>query len=451
VLEVLADAIERLDIDPDRVSLQGSSMGGMGAYRLGVLYPDLWASILPHVGTGVAYREVLFPNLRNVPVLQINGFLDSGQLGPPSEGDADRLDELGYEYHYWLVNDRGHECPAYYRSVFEHAALDFTRNPNPHQVVYAVDPALFNVDPTQGLDLRYDSAYWVSGIEVSDDGTPGTVDFVSNALPHSTETIERNEVTRNNQVDGQDLWGPNPAFAPGWSPAHPNGESWRERWLVRVPSSAEPTSNDLQANLTNIGALTLDLNRAGIGAGEDCTIDVSTDSAVTITLNGLGPNAGVVRQGVLLGAVDSQGQATFELPSGDHQVMVINATFVLSDLTISPDHIKAYSIQDHEITVSVEVTNNSLVPGTYQAVLQLNGAQINSKDTQKLDGGKSETVSFTVKVKEAGTYSIAVGELSGTLKIGYRGFMLSAIIGGIEALALIASVVFFGWRFRKIA
>jgi pimeloyl-ACP methyl ester carboxylesterase len=452
VLEVLADAIERLDIDPDRVSLQGSSMGGVGAYRLGVLYPDLWASILPHIGTGVAYRAILFPNLRNVPVMQINGFLDSGQLGPPSEGDADRLDELEYDYHYWLVNDRGHEAPAYYRCVFEHAALDFTRNPNPHQVVYAVDPALFNVDPTQGLDLRYDSAYWVSGIEVGDDAMPGTVDVVSNALPHSTETVERNEVTRNNQVDGQDLCGPNPAFAPGWSTAHPDGESWRERWLVRVPSSAEPTTNDLQTKLTNIGAVTLDLNRAGIGAGEECTIDVSSDSAVTITLNGLGPNAGVVRQGVLLRAVDSQGQATFDLPAGDHQVVAVtHATFVLSNLTISPDHIKAYSIQDHEITVSVEVTNNSLVPGTYEAVLQLNGAQIDSKDTQKLDGGASETVSFTIKVKEAGTYSIAVGELSGTFKIGYRGFMLSAIIGGIEAFVLIAGAIFFVWRSRKIA
>jgi len=177
---------------------------------------------------------------------------------------------------------------------------------------------------------------------------------------------------------------------------------------------------------------------------------VSTDSAVTITLNGLGPNAGVVRQGVLLGAVDSQGQATFDLPAGDHELMVTHATFVLSNLTISPDHIKAYSIQDHEITVSVEVTNNSLVPGTYQAVLQLNGAQIDSKDTQELEGGASETVSFTIKVKEAGTYTIAVGELSGTFKIGYHGFMLTSIIGGIEAFALIAGAILFGWRSRKI-
>jgi pimeloyl-ACP methyl ester carboxylesterase len=528
VLEVLADAIKRLGIDPDRVSLQGSSMGGVGAYRLGVLYPDLWASILPHVGTGVTYREILFPNLRNVPVLQINGFLDSGQLGPPSEGDADRLDELEYEYHYWLVYDRGHECPAYYRCVFEHASLDFTRNPNPYQVIYTVDPSLFNVNPTWGLDLRYDSAYWVSGIEVSDDSTPGTVNIVSNALPHSTETIERGEVTRNNQVDGQDLCGPNPAFAPGWSTAHPDGESWLERWLVREPGTPEATSNHLQANLTNIGALTLDLNRAGIAAGEECTIDVSTDSAVTITLTGLHRNAGVVLGGTLLRAANAQGQATFELPAGDHELVVTHATFVLSDLTISPDSIKAYAVKDHKIDVSVEVTNSSLVPGTYRVVLQVDGSEKASTNVT-LDGGASQTVSFTTKAKTAatysvrisplvasgltifprepeagetvtisatventgivdwsdkvilkfngeeidsqdlflkggdsetvtfvvthegsGTYTIEVGELSGTFKIGYRGFMMSAIVGGIMAVALIAGAVFYGWRSRKV-
>jgi len=527
VLEVLADAIKRLGINPDRVSLQGSSMGGMGAYRLGVLYPDLWASILPHVGTGVAYREVLFPNLRNVPVLQINGFLDSGQLGPPSKEDADRLDQLEYEYHYWLVYDRGHECPAYYRCVFERASLDFTRNPNPYQVVYTVDPALFNINPALGLDLRYDSAYWVSGILVSDDSMPGTVNIMSNALPHSTETIERGETTRNNKDDGQDLCGPNPAFAPGWSSAHPEGESWLERWLVRVPGTAQPTSNHLEADLTNIGAVTLDLNRAGIAAGKECTINVSTDSDVTVTLAGLHRNAGVVLEGTLLGAANAEGQAAFELPPGDHELVVTHATFELSNLTINPDRIKAYSVKDHKIAVSLDVTNSSIVPGTYRVVLQVDGKETASTNVT-LDGGKSQTVSFTTKAKTAatysvrisplvasgvtifprepasgetvtitatvtntgivdwsdkvvlkfdgeeidsqdlflkggdsetvvfmvthegsGTYTMEVGELSGTFRIGYRGFMMSVIAGSIMASALIVGGAILYWRSRK--
>jgi hypothetical protein len=306
--------------------------------------------------------------------------------------------------------------------------------------VYSVDAKKFNVDPALGLDLRYDGAYWVNGIVVRDDSQEGTVDVTSLAIADrewiATEIEEAGDGTT-------DLCG-------NVLPEEHQGVTWILHGRKLEPGDPQPTSNVLNATLTNVGTVAFDLERAGITAGEECTINVSTDSAVTITLNGLGPNAGVVRQGVLLGAVDSQGQATFELPAGDHQVMVTDATFVLSNLTISPDHIKAYSIQDHEITVSVEVTNNSLVPGTYEAVLQLNGAQINSKDTQKLDGGKSETVSFTVKVKEAGTYSIAVGELSGTLKIGYHGFMLTWILGGIAVCALIAGAIVFGWRSRKI-
>ena len=406
VLEVLADAIERFDIDPNRVSLQGSSMGGVGAYRLGVLYPDLWASILPHIGTGQSYRD-MFQNLRNVPVLQINGLQDSAALGAASEGDADRLEELGYDYHYWLVDDRGHEAAAYYRCVFEQAALDFERNPNPYQVVYTVDPALFNVDPERDLDLRYDSAYWVSGIAVSDDAAPGTVDAVSNALPHSTETVEPDDTTRNNKVDGQDLCGPNPDFAPGWTPVHPGGESWLERWVVRVPGDAQTTSNVLDATLTNVGAVAFDLKRAGIAAGEESTINVSTDSGVAVTLKGLHRNAGVVLGGEFLATPDTEGQATVELTAGDHQLTVTHATFEISDLTISPDEISPWAKGEHDFTISVKVTNTSIVPGTYTVILQLNGAQIDEQDVL-LEAGASEIVTFTVTQKEPGTYSVAV-------------------------------------------
>ena len=57
VLEAVDDAIQRFEIDSNRVSLQGASMGGVGAYRLGVLYPDFWSGIVPTIGTGVSYRE----------------------------------------------------------------------------------------------------------------------------------------------------------------------------------------------------------------------------------------------------------------------------------------------------------------------------------------------------------------------------------------------------------
>ena len=79
--------------------------------------PDRWAAAIPAIGSGAAVRP-LFPNLRNVPVRQLNGRLDNGALGPPSEEDAVTLDALGYDHKYWLGNDRGHEIPGYYGCVF---------------------------------------------------------------------------------------------------------------------------------------------------------------------------------------------------------------------------------------------------------------------------------------------------------------------------------------------
>lgn len=102
-----------------------------------------------------------------------------------------------------------------------------------------------------------------------------------------------------------------------------------------------------------------------------------------------------------------------------------------------------------EVTISTTVTNTGIVAWSDKVVLKLDGKEIDSQDLF-LKGGASETVTFTVTQEGSGTYTIEVGERSGTLKIGYRGFMLSAIIGGIEAFALIVGAIFFVWRSRKI-
>ena len=50
VLRVRAELIARYKADPDRVYLQGMSMGGHGTYRMGVRFPDLFAAASPQAG-----------------------------------------------------------------------------------------------------------------------------------------------------------------------------------------------------------------------------------------------------------------------------------------------------------------------------------------------------------------------------------------------------------------
>ncbi|MBN2489718.1 MAG: prolyl oligopeptidase family serine peptidase [Planctomycetes bacterium] len=49
-LEVLADATKRLGADPRRIYLTGHSMGGHGAWHLGVTFPDRFAAVGPSAG-----------------------------------------------------------------------------------------------------------------------------------------------------------------------------------------------------------------------------------------------------------------------------------------------------------------------------------------------------------------------------------------------------------------
>jgi hypothetical protein len=318
VLEATDDAMRRFDIDPNRVTLEGASMGGIGSYRLGTLYPDRWAAIIPVIGTGVSYRD-LFVNLRNVPVRQMNGRIDNGELGPPSEQDAATLDTLGYDHRYFLANDRGHEVPGFYNCVFDQTATQQVRNPNPHQVVYRVDPARFQVDPARDVDIRYSGAYWVSGIEAGG-ASPGTVAVTSNALPHSDERIERATVLDGNTTEGRDLCGPNPLFAPGWSPAHPNGETWIQRSLVRIPGEPQPLTNMLDAQLTNVAAVTFDVARAGIDGGESFTFHLESDRDVAVTLVGMSHRATASLDGGTAVRADREGSVTVTIPAGTHSL-----------------------------------------------------------------------------------------------------------------------------------
>jgi hypothetical protein len=176
---------------------------------------------------------------------------------------------------------------------------------------------LFQEDPSRDVSIRYDAAYWVSGIVVHG-ATPGQVTARSLAIPHAEETLVRRSVTGENQTAGRDLCGPNPAFAPGWSPVHPNGETWLERSLTREPGAALPRENVLEVELTNVAAVTLDLRRARIDTRRDATIRVSTDAPVELTLAGAGWGTRVKVDGERAGW--SRHRVRVALPAGTHTI-----------------------------------------------------------------------------------------------------------------------------------
>jgi dienelactone hydrolase len=97
VLEAFSDVRRRLRIDERRVVLRGFSMGGAGAWHLGLHYPSLWCSVGPGAGfvDFYKYQKVTTPlppwqdaalhiynpidyamNAANVPVITYGGDID---------------------------------------------------------------------------------------------------------------------------------------------------------------------------------------------------------------------------------------------------------------------------------------------------------------------------------------------------------------------------------------
>ncbi len=88
------------------------------------------------------------------------------------------------------------------------------------------------------------------------------------------------------------------------------------------------------------------------------------------------------------------------------------ASFTISQLTITPAEVEA----GEEVTVSVNVTNEGDLAGTYLLELKIDGVVVAAKEIS-LGGGQSVTVPFTVTRDVGGTYAVSINGLTGTFKV----------------------------------
>jgi len=87
------------------------------------------------------------------------------------------------------------------------------------------------------------------------------------------------------------------------------------------------------------------------------------------------------------------------------------AAFTCSSLFISPTEVAP----EEKVKVSVSVANTGGREGSYTAVLKLNGEEAEKSVT--IAAGSSQTVTFSVARKEAGSYSVAIDGLSGSFSV----------------------------------
>jgi poly(3-hydroxybutyrate) depolymerase len=116
VLTAVAEVARELHVDPDRVYLDGMSMGAGGAFRLAEHYPDRWAAIGPRCNVpdvrqkqDKSYVPMLCENYRNVPVYWAVGAKDDRIPLAAAHAARDAFQALKYDVLYREHADGGHD------------------------------------------------------------------------------------------------------------------------------------------------------------------------------------------------------------------------------------------------------------------------------------------------------------------------------------------------------
>jgi hypothetical protein len=220
-----------------------SSRDEIGLYRMG------------------SFGKELLPNAYNLPFRIWHATLDQYVAQTWSESDAAEWQRLGYDYTFANFTKRTHVIVQPFVNAMYHEVADgcraprvpgcddpalrggpFVRDPNPAHIVYKALPISWAPE----IGLRYDGAYWLSGIRLRDASSTdkfALVDAVSGALlakrrqPLDVEPLELR------------------TFQPTDDPYRYQARRW-----ALAPAKV---TRQLSLTLTNVRALTADLLRAG--------------------------------------------------------------------------------------------------------------------------------------------------------------------------------------------
>ncbi|MGN6868008.1 MAG: glucodextranase DOMON-like domain-containing protein [Solirubrobacteraceae bacterium] len=273
VFEVWADIARLYPLNPAYSDITGYSMGGIGTFKLGSQFPDLFARAQPTVGFET--NNDVLASMRNLPVLMWNASADELVNASDYGQTAQKLSSLGYRYeldvyqpcanslcspvlanHLMLaINDQFAPAAAFLGSA--------TVNFNPAHVTYVADTARDH--PEYGI--LGDHAYWVSGVTVRQSGTDGQIDVFSHGFGTSDPVASGSQ--------------PGTGTLTGGNMGPLTYASLTQTW---APATPAPASDTLDVNATNVGTATIDPSRAHV----DCNakLNVTTDGPITVTLAG---------------------------------------------------------------------------------------------------------------------------------------------------------------------
>ncbi|MGH2756015.1 MAG: hypothetical protein ACRDLB_16500 [Actinomycetota bacterium] len=297
VLEAMDDAQRHYTVDPAKTVLGGISMGGVGTHRMLGLHPDLFAGGIvwsgcsgnPGYCTGTyTMPSDLFPNYRNTEVFMHKGVTDWLLPAYMTVQDAARLEALGYPYKMALFAQGEHNSISRWdRYRLEADFINAVRiDSDPVRVTYRTSEEWWR--PEISPRLVYDHAYWVSGLRVRDtalgDDSYGSIDATTRGLGRDEYTTKAIQPTVSTGAE----WEPESCPYTGNSNKDmcmTHTFSGREK----VPGVNAPRQNSFEAELSNLRAAALDMQRMGLSTDEPLIAEIRTDGPVDVTILGTGP------------------------------------------------------------------------------------------------------------------------------------------------------------------
>jgi predicted peptidase len=104
---LLDEVVAKYNVDPDRISVTGMSMGGFGTWALAATYSDRFAAIVPICGGGDPNSA---DRLKNMAIWVFHGAKDKSVPLQESQKMVDALKDLGSNVRFTVYPAAGHDC-----------------------------------------------------------------------------------------------------------------------------------------------------------------------------------------------------------------------------------------------------------------------------------------------------------------------------------------------------
>jgi len=138
LLRTLRDVREHFNVDPNRVFIDGTSMGAQGAWQYALQEPDLFAGLVSRSGAVRPLTQLLLPNARNMSVYIVHGLKDTMVPLDNIKGVRRALIRLGCNVELRLDPKSGHSTfVAETPRIMEWMSAR-SRDPYPKEVRFAL-------------------------------------------------------------------------------------------------------------------------------------------------------------------------------------------------------------------------------------------------------------------------------------------------------------------------